>query len=255
MLILVKVHWIVKKVYYRSTNQYQRYYNQNLRLRKPLIIRSRWGLLAKVDDTFKLRSFTGPYEKHMIDSIRLSEDSNFIDVGANVGVYTLYAATIIRKGKIIAIEAAKAHYENALLPNIQLNSLQNVVCLNAAVWDTDNEEIKLYDDIISGYNPTCFGGAGVKYNIVGTRTLDSIVAEYGLDNIDYIKMDIEGAEAKALQGAKRTLEITKNVIVEVHGKDKGEQCEKILSDSGFKMNIVKKHNENYYWIFASKSEK
>jgi len=73
--------------------------------------------------------------------------------------------------------------------------------------------------------------------------------------VDCIKIKIESAKVKVLQGAKRTLKIAKNLIIEVLGKEKGEQCEKILGESGFKINIISKHDDNHYWIFATRAEK
>ena len=95
--------------------------------------------------------------------------------------------------------------------NVAINDFKNVECLNYAIWDKSGEEIKLYEDIISGHNPTCFGEAE-KYSIIKTITLDKLVSDFSLVKIDWLKMDIESAEVKVLKGTKEALKIIENFV-------------------------------------------
>ena len=55
-----------------------------------------------------------------------------------------------------------------------------------------------------------------------------------------MKIDVESAEVMVLKGAKKTLEMTKNLILEIHSKKNGEECLEILDNQGFEIEIIKK---------------
>ena len=75
--------------------------------------------------------------------------------------------------------------------------------LNAAVWSEDGE-VSYEGGEEQGYHVMSEGG-GPSDRKVAARTIDSIFHQFGLDAVDYLKMDIEGAELKALQGAEGTI--------------------------------------------------
>ena len=216
----------------------------------PYIIKNEYGFLALVIDGFTMSVFTRGYETNVLEKIKLKNDSVFIDIGSNLGYYTLFAAKKSPEGFIISIEPDKDLNEK-IVENVKVNNFDNVKCINAAIWDKNDEEIKLYEDIISGHNPTCFGG-GEKYSIIKTITLDKIVSDLSLVKIDWLKMDIESAEVKALEGAKEALKITENFLLEIHSKKNGEECERLLKNNGFDIGIIYKENEEYYTILATK---
>jgi len=217
---------------------------------RPIIIESKHGFKTKINEWFQYSMFTQGYEVNAVSLLKLNTDSIFVDVGANYGFYTLFAASKCPKGKVISIEANKKLFKH-MKENVAINDFKNVECLNYAIWDKNDEEIKLYEDIISGHNPTCFGG-GEKYSIIKTITLDKIVSDFSLVKIDWLKMDIESAEVKALEGAKEALKITENFLLEIHSKKNGEECERLLKNNGFDIGIIYKENEEYYTILATK---
>ena len=194
--------------------------------------------------------FTTDYEISSVKLLKLNADSTFVDVGANYGFYTLFAASKCAKGKVISIEANKTLFKH-MKENVAINDFKNVECLNYAIWDKSGKEIKLYEDIISGHNPSCIG-SGKNYSIIKTITLDKIVSDFSLVKIDWLKMDIESAEVKALEGAKEALKITENFLLEIHSKKNGEECERLLKNNGFDIGIIYKENEEYYTILATK---
>jgi FkbM family methyltransferase len=131
----------------------------------------------------------------------------FIDVGANEGLYTLFAAK--RADTTIALEPSAREFER-LRANIELNRLTNVKARRIALSDHNGEAALR----VSGYEHEgqntlgSFSYAGVELSHtekVKVRRLDDLVIEEGLRSVDVIKLDVEGAEYSALRGARRTL--------------------------------------------------
>ena len=128
-----------------------------------------------------------------------------IDCGANIG---LFARDAIARGadKVIAIEPAALNLE-CLRRNLRADiSMGRVVLLGKGLWDSDgslpfaiNERSSLANSFVMG------GGGKTNDDLTPVTTLDRIARDLGLSRIDLIKMDVEGAEQRALQGARRIL--------------------------------------------------
>ncbi|MFN0218923.1 MAG: FkbM family methyltransferase [Hyphomicrobium sp.] len=125
----------------------------------------------------------------------------FIDVGANVGAYTVFVGRRAgATGRVIAIEPHPAPRAR-LMANLKLNELSNVTVAPVAISNRDGE-IVLYADghnlgstsIHADWSPYKGGGA-IRAPM---KTLQGLLAEHGVTRIDGIKIDIEGAEDDAL---------------------------------------------------------
>lgn len=152
-----------------------------------------------------------PFEPETIDHLKRNVRSGdiIIDVGANVGFYTVpFSPLVGPHGKIIAFEPDPCM--NRLLDeNIRLNDLSNVEIYKEAVSNTTG--IKQFFITYPG-GSSLLPVRGVREIInVPTITIDSLE----LDRVDWIKIDTEGTEADVLKGAKETIERCKpNLIVE-----------------------------------------
>ena len=136
-----------------------------------------------------------------------------IDLGANIGYFTILMANLVgTSGKIISFEPEPHNFE-ILQKNIQQNHLENVIPEQSAVGDTDGK-IKLYlSNTNSGWHkvfPTQFIDYEVsEKNIdVNICSLDKVFFE---KKIDFIKMDVEGYEWNAIKGGKHILEENQDV--------------------------------------------
>ncbi|MDH7799466.1 FkbM family methyltransferase [Beijerinckia sp. 28-YEA-48] len=130
----------------------------------------------------------------------------FIDIGANIGGYTLFvAATAGRDARILAIEPQPEIFER-LVYNIRQNEFASVKALDCAVSDKDAE--------ITLFLPTHNRGetsmrivnsdaSGQQLRVMG-RTLLGLVQDEGYNHIDAIKLDVEGAEDLILETFYRT---------------------------------------------------
>jgi FkbM family methyltransferase len=154
------------------------------------------------------------------------------DIGANVGFFSLLLARLVgRAGRVLAVEPHPANAAT-LRRNVALNSLQNVDVLEAAVADADGVTTLSIDR--GSTVAKLVSGASVAHSTVDVRvvTLDELWAaeKYGAPAL--IKMDIEGAETRALQGARRLLESAQPVVLcELHATNR--PVVEILDSAGY----------------------
>ncbi len=122
-----------------------------------------------------------------------------IDGGAYQGETSIWLADKVGKdGKVFGFEIVQSNID-AFKKNIERNSLDNVFVIEYGLWD-ENTSIWTSDD---SYRSKCI--AEKADNGIAVVAIDSFVEEQGLERVDFIKMDIEGAEMRALQGAKNTI--------------------------------------------------
>jgi FkbM family methyltransferase len=146
------------------------------------------------------------YEADLVQRL-LSGDDVFWDVGANVGYFTLVAATALaNRGQIVAFEPGKNAYER-LTENISLNSYQNIQTFPVAVTDREGEAVlHLLGDIAdSSASLYQAGDTQAGQEVCRTVALDHFLDSEGLRPPDLIKLDAEGAELAVLQGAQGLL--------------------------------------------------
>jgi len=128
-----------------------------------------------------------------------------LDCGANVGVYTRVALDA-GAAKVIAIEPAPENVESLRRNFKDEIAAGRVVIVPKGVWDKDDFLTLKVDPHNTAADTFVMelkdGQAGIK---VPLTTIDKLVAELHLPRVDYIKMDIEGAEQRALRGGAATL--------------------------------------------------
>lgn len=119
----------------------------------------------------------------------------FIDVGANIGAYALFAAARAdAASRILAIEPQPAIYDR-LVANIRLNDFSTIKAMECAVADRAGELTLFIDAKNSGESSVKIVAAGgVEPIRVAAKRLLDIVREEGFPRIDAIKLDVEGAE-------------------------------------------------------------
>jgi len=158
-----------------------------------------------------------PNEFAFLDRV-LKPGMVFVDVGANDGYFTLFAAQRVGPlGKVLAIEPSTRERLN-LERNIERNRLRNVTVLPVALGaDCGTAELHLAQSSHAGHNTLGrFANDGVKAEgteRVNLRTLDSLAGDGPLDRIDVMKIDVEGAEASVIAGARDVLAATRPLIV------------------------------------------
>lgn len=162
---------------------------------------------------------TGRYEPNefCLLSRILKPGMFFIDAGANIGLYTLFAARhVTEEGRVVAIEPSTR--EMAILRhNVVGNNLGNVTLCPVALSDHAGEvELLVAPMRHAGHNT--LGAFGYNTPLdhrerVSAMRLDDLVEAQDLKRVDVIKMDIEGAELAALRGGCETLRKHKPVLL------------------------------------------
>jgi FkbM family methyltransferase len=203
--------------------------------------------------------FMTGHEDEILPYFKPKSGDIVIDVGSHIGHHTLIAAKRVGpKGKVVAIEADPKNFE-ILNKNIELNKLNdNVITSNYAV-SSKEEKIKLftpqensgntiYNTIISDrVAPT------EKFIEINANTLDRLVEENGIkhEDVNWIKIDVEGAELEVLKGAHKILSESKNIIllIEIHSFNLYKKIVKYLGIYNFKI-IFEKGNGEWRHIIA-----
>jgi FkbM family methyltransferase len=135
-----------------------------------------------------------------------------VDVGAGVGwELNLFSRLVGPSGRVFAIEADPDTFK-WLLRRQELNDLSNVTLVQGAIADRPGEVLISSE----GFHEThrlVPGGAGHR---VRALTLDDLIADQGITRIDFLKMNIEGAERLALAGMERSAGCIRNLAVSCH---------------------------------------
>lgn len=145
------------------------------------------------------------FEKKEVDFMlnTLKEDDIFIDIGSNIGLFSLLASKKVGvNGKVICFEPAPITYKR-LLENIELNQLQNVIALNLGLSDNVGELKFYYSDTgFDAWNSFAPDSRLKKSIKIKTSTLDLQLENIDKEQIKMVKIDVEGWEKFVIQGGE-----------------------------------------------------
>lgn len=130
----------------------------------------------------------------------IKEDDVVVEIGAHIGIFSIFAAQLARNGKVYSFEPMPANYE-MLQRNIILNKANNIIPVNKAVSDKKGKkEFHLSSsEIYTGEHSFFLRGDKLMKTIeVETLSLENIVKDHNISEIDFLKMDCEGAEYEIL---------------------------------------------------------
>ncbi len=157
-----------------------------------------------------------------------------IDCGANIGLSIIYFKQLYPNAKIIAFEPDPKIF-NYLERNIASFGFEGIGLVNKALWGSETE-LEFYSEGADGGR---IKEAGDKEKIVKIRT--EKLSKYLHQKVDFLKLDIEGAEYEVLGECKDLLKNVENIFVEYHsfvGKRQNLwEILKILEESGFRYYI------------------
>jgi len=192
------------------------------------------GLWMYADLRIELGYANGDHEPWMQDLLKsqLGPGDCYYDLGAHSGFFSLIAAR--RVGPSGAVLAIEADPENASIVevNVARNKLAQVAVLQAAVWSSTGQVS--FESAQASTQGRVTGCAGSAANRVPAVCLDDLVFCQGHRAPDLIKMDVEGAEWEALQGARRLLtELKPKLLCEVHDPAQIDQIRGLLANHGY----------------------
>lgn len=149
-------------------------------------------------------------------SFEIHKDDLVIDVGAHIGVFSVFASHFARKGNIYAFEPILENYI-MLKENIAINRIQNINPINMAISDKSGEKEMYLNDFNTGAHS--FSGRSNKSRmaIVQAISLEDFVKQNHIEQIDFLKMDCEGAEYEILYNCPdRIFRMIKKISMEHH---------------------------------------
>ena len=200
-----------------------------------------------------------PETLEWIDSFQEKDNLIFWDIGANIGLYSIYNSLKHPKSTTIAFEPSSSNLR-VLTRNISINNLEkNIKVVSIPLTNKENifQEMK-EGQFIEGGALNSFGERfdfegkefipNMKYNLLGT-TINYFLENSILDIPDYIKIDVDGIEHLILEGGDKFLndKKVKSLSIEINENFK-EQYDKVLNLMNkyeFKL-LHKKHNDDIY---------
>lgn len=197
------------------------------------------GLWMNIDPRFDVRYMDGGHEPWIQELLQaeLRPGDCYFDVGAHTGFFAMIAARAVGpKGCVVAFEADP---ENAALlkGNVGRNALRQVTIVQAAVWSGSGEiafERGAAESNRMQGHISEDASAQVAGITVPAVSLDELVFLKGLPAPNLMKIDIEGAEWNALQGARRLLSEKKpKVLCEVHNVSEMVKIQDYLREVGY----------------------
>ena len=190
--------------------------------------------IGKIKTDLYLRTFKGDigvfyevfwektYAKHL--SLIKKNPKVIIDLGAHIGITSIYLFAKYPEAKIFAVEASAENFE--VLKN-NTKSFKNIFCINAAAYFEDGF-VNFSDNELS-YNQK-ISETGVSTKAI---SIESLKNNFGIDKVDLMKIDIEGGEIDLLSKENTWLSSVENIVIEIHHPYTSSDLSKDLKPFGF----------------------
>ena len=178
-------------------------------------------LLRRIDNPFFLRKGSTDFNLFYDIFIRMDYDINthgkpihtIIDLGANIGLASIYFKNKYPGSKIIAVEPERKNYE-MLIKN--LSGYENIVCLNNAIWN-ETRDVFIENNNKGNWDFMVSNSKDKSRQIVKSITLDAIIDQYKIEKISLLKIDIEGSERELFQNNfEKWIPKTEIIVIELH---------------------------------------
>ena len=177
----------------------------------------------------------------------LKEGSVFFDLGAHVGFFTLLASLLVgEQGRVVAFEPNPENVKY-LNKHIEWNQRKNVAVIEAAIGD--QTQLVHFDPCLTrAMGMVCSTGSMT----VQMLTLDYLYKEAKIPAPQVIKIDIEGSECRALEGARKLISERRPVIlVSTHGDELHEQCISLFGELDYRVDCIDEEPEEIIAVPSS----
>ena len=147
----------------------------------------------------------------------MHQSSVFYDVGANIGLYTIYAA-VKRQCTTYSFEPHAANFKS-VIENIEANKLSNSHAYPVAINKNFGLSSMAVKNLYSGVADNIVDSLSEIYHGVVSISLDDVVGKNILPQPDYIKVDVDGFERNVFEGSQRVFKNAKSILIEIDQKD------------------------------------
>jgi FkbM family methyltransferase len=181
-----------------------------------------------------------------------------VDIGGGIGDYTILAALVSPRNRVIAFEPTPSSFE-LLQHNLRLNGITNATALQQGIWSHAGD---LEIDTSSG-EPVQFTSrladqkAGPGKTVVPAVTLAQALDANGINEVDLLKMDCEGAEYPILYNTPaEALGRIRRIVMEYHDGPHGQthlELERFLIERGYRVrSVVNPVHANLGYLYAAR---
>jgi len=187
-------------------------------------------------------------EYEPIDWVQPCPGQYFLDVGAYIGWYSIQAARAIgSSGRVLALEPDPSNLRQ-LKQNVALNGVENFEAFPLAAWSCSGQV-----GWMPGQQPVWHQVSDAGEQLMPSVSIDELITREQIPRLDWIKLDIEGAEIDALKGATATLRrFSPRLFVEIH-KTRQEIAE-LLREAGYQIDqeLYDLPPDLHGWLLATK---
>ncbi len=201
------------------------------------------GLFSVLNEIFFLNIY-------QVDDLKITKNSTIVDIGANIGYFSLFIKELYPDSGILAFEPEEENFKN-LQQN--LKNYKNIKLFKKAVGENNEEK-----EILISNNMLCHSISDdekdfeLKVSVKGKQKISIVKLDDSLKNekIDLIKMDIEGYEYKAILGLEKIIKEQKPALliaVEHSKKQKGKIEKLVFSfNKNYQLKVLNDQNI-YFW--------
>ena len=155
-------------------------------------------------------------QEYSNSDFEINDSDVVIDIGAHIGLFTLFASQFCKRGKIFCFEPIKENYE-LLVENINSNKIKNIIPFNLAVSKVSGSVKIFLNDDYSGHSMFLETNDFV---IVKSKSLFDIFSENNIQECNFLKLDCEGAEYEIINSlSSEFLNKIKKLTIEYHLAD------------------------------------
>lgn len=174
--------------------------------------------------------------------VPICEGDVVVDMGAHIGAFAVRAAKLAKGGRVYAYEASSKNFA-LLTENRQLNDLENLYIENSAISNRRGT-MPFYTPSDNRILGSLLQNTSSFVEAVPTKTFSDIITEHAINRIDFLKIDVEGAEFDILfANPDETLSRTRKIVMEFHEfkKDKKSHHDlvNLLNSHGFEVVVEK----------------
>jgi len=256
LISFMRINPVKKKLIYH----YSKFAAYNRILKINLDNGIKYKFRARTDDRTVIKEVWAReiYTKH---GFNICENDTVFDLGGHIGVFAVLAGDKAKNGKVMTFEPMSHNFE-MLKMNIELNNLNNVFPHNLAIASengnrtfhlSSHEANKKVGYSTGGHSLYPSDDRDEKIQ-VKTATLESMIEKYNIDQIDYLKLDTEGAEFEILFNTpKEIIRKIRKIVMELHpfSGNTEDKMLNFLEDHGFE-NIIDKYGGNEYMVYSNR---
>ncbi|MFA4930473.1 MAG: FkbM family methyltransferase [Patescibacteria group bacterium] len=238
------------------------------------ILKDRDIILDTHDNNWQIDIINGTYDKFFFDYLnKLNFTGNIIfDIGAHIGYHSMaFASMVGDNGKVFSFEPNKSNIQR-FQQNLDKNiDLKKIIKLNQIALSDKSGFIDFWcsEEIDNGYSSGGFinGSStpdsmdhylinGFKKEKVPTITFDEFVKNSAINQINMIKIDVEGSEYAVLQGAiKSILKFKPILMMEIHSIKNMYDVFSLLTKNGYNLKLLDENQQDHRCFFVADSTK